>query len=561
MTTNPLTYADLQQLAKNLKRPASTLFALAPCNDPFYIGTSRQAAAEWFLAQWQRFHFSPGAHIRRIHYVLVVQSPGVQLPHEIKGSMVYANTEACWQFLNVAVRDARYLGLINVSDIEDHRNAEALLNFDGTETDATLNPKQIEYVAPAMDLPTLELDAPRIPQRYVSVIFIEKSTMNDVILPIAERYGADVMIGTGETSLTRCAELVDRIATEGRPVRILYISDFDPAGDSMPTAAARKIEFEIRNNDHEVDVQLRPIALTKEQVIQYNLPPVPIKEEERRATAFMERRNVGGAVELDALEALQPGVLAQLLETEIQRHFDHQLEAAIENTKRDVQTDLERINEEVRARHADQIQELEWEHERVLQAIRVYNIKAARFLPPITTELVAEAPDVNNYDWPDANDFEGDETDDPLFDSGRNYVTQIDRYKAHQKKPTDFNRIKVTAATSLQRNEAQRGSVVLSVATRWSTDHAVFSETRLRKPAGRPGCEPEPRGPAPVPVGSRRNRTLTPLRAVEPRADLTVGASSASTVQSRQTEPGTPPTGDAPLRPQLTKATETNLRV
>jgi hypothetical protein len=48
--------------------------------------------------------------------------------------------------------------------------------------------------------------------------------------------------------------------------------------------------------------------------------------------------------------------------------------------------------------------------------------------------LEAEKPDLEDYEWPEPAD--GDEYDDPLFDSSRDYVEQIDRCKEYQDKPT-----------------------------------------------------------------------------------------------------------------------------
>jgi hypothetical protein len=46
----------------------------------------------------------------------------------------------------------------------------------------------------------------------------------------------------------------------------------------------------------------------------------------------------------------------------------------------------------------------------------------------------ARCPDLSEIDWPEPAD--GDEDDDPLFDSTRSYVTQMDAYKFFQDKPT-----------------------------------------------------------------------------------------------------------------------------
>ena len=51
---------------------------------------------------------------------------------------------------------------------------------------------------------------------------------------MARRYGINLIRGAREMSLTRCLQFVERALASGRPVRILYISDFDPGGVSIP---------------------------------------------------------------------------------------------------------------------------------------------------------------------------------------------------------------------------------------------------------------------------------------------------------------------------------------
>jgi hypothetical protein len=55
-------------------------------------------------------------------------------------------------------------------------------------------------------------------------------------------------------------------------------------------------------------------------------------------------------------------------------------------------------------------------------------------------ELFARVPDVDDIEWPEP--AEGDEDPDPLFDSTRDYVEQVDRFKSHQDKPTESERRK-----------------------------------------------------------------------------------------------------------------------
>ena len=98
-----------------------------------------------------------------------------------------------------------------------------------------------------------------------------------------------------------------------------------------------------------------------------------------------------------------------------------------------MQTDLDEINTKVRKRHAKAIKALEAERKKALAALAAFEKKAAPVLRKIERDLEAEAPDVDTYDWPEP--AEGDEDPDPLFNSTREYVEQIDRYKLHQGKP------------------------------------------------------------------------------------------------------------------------------
>jgi hypothetical protein len=436
--SDPLTYDDLKALAEELNRPLKTLYVLSPQGDPFMAGReSRERDAQWFGALWRRFRFRSGAHIRRVHYVLISQSDSepVLMPNGER----YINSEYCYDLLNSASLNARYLGVIALRDLVDRRNDEARIYYDGEASDPIIEIKGgfNVYAAPSVELPRLRFTTPpKIPQRYMVEIWCEKSTMNDILLPLGRRYGVNVVTGVGEMSLTRCVELVDRARwrANGRPVRILYVSDFDKSGDSMPTAVARKIEFVLRSEHHDIDIQVRPIVLTYEQVEQYDLPRTPAKETDLRAASFA-RRFGDGVVELDALEALHPGELARILEPEILRYYDGTLGEQIEDIGNDVWRDLNEISDEVRRQHAKAIEELEAEHKKVLVAVKTFEKKAEPILSKIEKDLSDQAPDGGDYDWPNPSDFEGEEDDNPLYDSSRDYVEQVDRYKEHQGKP------------------------------------------------------------------------------------------------------------------------------
>jgi predicted nucleic acid-binding Zn ribbon protein len=240
--------------------------------------------------------------------------------------------------------------------------------------------------------------------------------------------------------LPRCWEIIERVRASGKPAIIFYISDFDPGGQSMPVAAARKLEFLAQGLG--LDIQVRPVVLTYEQCVEFQLPRTPLKDTETRAAKFEERFGEGGT-ELDALEALHPGELERILTREVERYYDLTLNRRVDRRNTEVSVDLVRIDRRIRERHADEIAaleanraeiaaEVERMRERIDEMKSALKAQAEPLFDTIMEELEDEAPDVDDYEWPEPKD--ADEDPDPLFDSTRDYLDQIGRYKAQQGK-------------------------------------------------------------------------------------------------------------------------------
>ena len=501
-------YHGLKQMAAELGRPLSTLTVLADDRDPFIADRpgKRLAHAEWFADVWRRLKIPNPTHLRRLHYLLVSTS-GVILP----SGETYQNTFAHWKLLGAAAGDARYLGLVDPNAFVDRRSeafeyhpaddqpgtiwalkfsppapkfaeyhgvivrCDAYLS--GDERDSAFGEARLVTALPALAITTPSRGA------FGIELWVEKSTINDELLPLARRRGVGLVVGTGDISITACHSLVRRILEHRRPTRILYLADHDPGGASMPVAVARKIEFWVRASGESLDVQLIPLQLTAEQVRQYGLPRIPIKESDPRKAAF-EAQNGDGAVELDALQALYPGELARIVNAAIDRFEDKTIARRTREFADDVARDLREIRSQVYADHAEEIAEATRSFDELKSTVqscdsalaeakaRFESVTAeakARFeaaiapamaeleaavaesdaakreataqwteranplFEAIADDLEAAAPDVNELDWPE---LEVDEFEDPLYNSRRSYLDQIEHYKAHQGKPT-----------------------------------------------------------------------------------------------------------------------------
>ena len=163
--------------------------------------------------------------------------------------------------LNMASKAARYLQLVNPAAESSRRNDDPVIFAAASSSSPHIRVYGNLWQS-SLDLP----DFPEVPeygtggfageQRYHLEVWCEKSTMNDVLLPLCQRYGANLQTGSGELSITATLALADRLREVNKPARIFYVSDFDPAGQSMPVAVSRKLEYFVRRSGLELDVRV-----------------------------------------------------------------------------------------------------------------------------------------------------------------------------------------------------------------------------------------------------------------------------------------------------------------
>jgi hypothetical protein len=435
-------YETLKQLAQRDGKKVTDLIAMSRNRDPFYVGAPGDVIkAKWFADIWHRFNYVSGIHIRRMLYQIVSQekSQSILLP----SGKAFENTESHWKFLVDASEKARYLNFVDFSAFDDRRNPVARINSAPTpEPSVSVDESEswvMESMPPFPDLPTYTLDNYAGTQGYIIELWVEKSTMNDIVVPITKLYDCNLQTGVGELSITKTFELFERVRQAGRPTRIGYLSDFDPGGQSMPVAVARKLEFFMRTRGGSLrDVRLFPICLSLDQVVEYQLPRTPIKDTEERKEGFEHRFGVG-ATELDALEAVHPGSLDQIIRRWLNRYYDHSLEQRVADARGDFEQELEDIREAVIANHQKEIDSLrdQWEaiREDCDKKIKAHGKKMARLVDKLTDELGMNASGLGSHSIPQA--AQADETVEALYDSNRDYFQQLAVYKKFQGRNDD----------------------------------------------------------------------------------------------------------------------------
>lgn len=382
-------YENIKRIARRKSNCSiNDLIVLTSQNDPYYIGTPTEIRhAEWIaeiVRQFLEERERRKVHDRTIHYYVL--SRNLRRPIGKTGWRVFRGDSNDFSWIMKSIQNARILGYIPWSCIEDKKNPELIKNarywqHDGIE-DIPITPEEIAKVISKEFCPF----NPQLQQAYHVEIWTEKTTINDILEPIGERYRVNLQPFSGQSTSTKASELIDRISTIDKPVRILYISDYDTYGHNMPVACARKIQWFLDRMDSEHDVKLEKILLTREQVEEYELPAAP------------DSRN---KVEIDALEVYHPGETKRIVEAVVSKYKDLALvREIIQRNARVQRTVYDAVME-----HEDSIGEL------------IDNLDLSEVEEMFSTPL------------PEAETIH--EENEALFESDRDYLEQVRKFKEH----------------------------------------------------------------------------------------------------------------------------------
>jgi Skp family chaperone for outer membrane proteins len=427
-------------LAKQLGKMVTELIALSPDHDPFKCGTlAHKEQAEWFAKMWQQeYKGQTGIHLRRVHYRLdAVGYPGIH-------GMPYTNCRLDWCHLAEASRHARILGLVPVDDFEDHRNPdEGELNWrraDVSEPQIGDMGSQLTWSLPALrvdlSLSNCTLETPRVygydpddylDRAYYLELWIEKSTMDDILVPLTKELGVRLVPAVGMQSISNVIKVLKRIHELKKPARIFYISDADKQGNTMPIAVARQMEFYIDEFARGADIKLTRLALTPEQIAHYNLP---VSED-------------GDRTELDALEALHPGELEKIVRQAVEPYLDKTIDSQLAEAETEANEIVEDEWSDLMEPHQERLQALQRKVQSVTKKYQkeadALNKRLQRDLAQFKKPLAKLQSDVSKT----ANEFNPSLPDRPaqveteqdegnwLFDSARPYLEQIDFYPSY----------------------------------------------------------------------------------------------------------------------------------
>lgn len=222
--------------------------------------------------------------VRQIYYQLVARN-------------VIPNSQDSYNRVVVVLLEARQNGLIDWDKVEDRGRSIVKPLFYESPT---------EFKARIRNL--YDEDRWQIQDQRVAVI-IEKNALSGLIEPICERWQVPFIAAGGYLSMTvlkDAAQLFDGYV-------ILYAGDHDGSGQDMPRHIAQSLAA------FGCIAPVIPIALTLDQVEQYDLVPNKLKDTDSRSKEYFDRHGINTVWELDALP---PDVLQDIVETEITDRID-----------------------------------------------------------------------------------------------------------------------------------------------------------------------------------------------------------------------------------------------
>ena len=248
--------------------------------------------------------------LRQLYYQCVVRN-------------LFPNSERSYKNLGNLVSNGRLAGIIDWEAIEDRVRQPR-------------EPQEFKNLAELVDV---ALRAYRLPRwkgqsKYVE-LWVEKDALAGVLMPMAREFHVTLMVNRGYSSQSAMYDASKRfllhtnlppncqsLATvEGiekgvyREAILFYLGDLDPSGEDM----VRDIHDRLKMFG--IQVEIRKLALTMEQVKKYNPPPNPAKQTDPRASGFIEKFG-SSSWEVDALP---PDVLQKIIRHAFKEVIDRYL--------------------------------------------------------------------------------------------------------------------------------------------------------------------------------------------------------------------------------------------
>jgi len=228
-----------------------------------------------------------------------------QLYYQLVSRNIIPNREQAYKSLGNLVKNGRLAGLIDWDAIEDRgRRPVVLAEFDDLGD-------LLEAAMRSYRLPRWE------GQNHYIELWTEKDALSGVLAPLASEYHVTLMVNKGYSSWSAMFDAAQQRFLEHRDcdvLALLYLGDHDPSGEDM----VRDIRERLNLLSWGLEIAVEKVAITWDQVHQYEPPPNPTKKTDSRTKAYVAKYGP----ECWEVDALPPNVLQSLVRSSIESHLD-----------------------------------------------------------------------------------------------------------------------------------------------------------------------------------------------------------------------------------------------
>ena len=145
-------------------------------------------------------------------------------------------------------------------------------------------------------------------------VLVEKEALAGILEQVTSKYHVSLLANKGYPSASAMHDVAQRMINyePHRDCLILYMGDHDPSGIDMPRDIRARLE------KFGSSARVNHIALSMDQINEYDLPPNPAKKTDPRSRKYYETHGKH-SWELDALD---PDTLVRILESHILKYLD-----------------------------------------------------------------------------------------------------------------------------------------------------------------------------------------------------------------------------------------------
>jgi hypothetical protein len=235
-----------------------------------------------------------------------------QIYYRLVASQLIPNSTSSYQKVVKALVYARKQGSVDYDDIEDRTREVHRVESEEYESATSYFNGYLNYIKRLDENYTLPL---WWNQPVKMQVWVEKQALSSLFQAITDKWGVDLVVCRGYPSLTLLHEAsVVLNGEDDKDLQIIYFGDFDPSGADIERNVGESLD-----TDFGVVMDIERIAITRDQIDKYHIPPAPAKTSDSRYEGFLEREGVAWQVELDAIE---PKTLQKMIEGAIKKHYD-----------------------------------------------------------------------------------------------------------------------------------------------------------------------------------------------------------------------------------------------